>query len=109
MGIFFLTDPLQIRGKDKNEQPHVERQVTSLPDQSDVIMLCHISAYSGTSESFWSKNAVFKDEKDKCEDWIEEFVPQITVCHHSEGLMMPNGDTRHMLLYPTLTTHGGIL
>ena len=30
----------------KNEQRHVERQVTSLLCQSDVIMLCPISAHS---------------------------------------------------------------
>ena len=27
----------------------------------------------------------------------------ITVCHHSASLVMPNGDPRYGLLYPTLT------
>ena len=37
------------RGKDKIEQPHVERQATLLSRCSDVIMLCHISAYLAPS------------------------------------------------------------
>ena len=27
----------------------------------------------------------------------------ITVCHHSASLVMPNGDPRHGVFYPTLT------
>ena len=75
MGIFFLSYPVQTCGNDKtNKQLHIERQVTSLSDQSDIIMLGHISAYSGTSDHthllflsiFWYKNAVLNDEQAKC-------------------------------------------
>ena len=38
----------------------------SLLCQSDVVMFCHISAYSRTSASlFWNTNAVFNGEQEK--------------------------------------------
>ena len=57
---FFLTN-----GEIKAKQSHVGRQVTSLLCLRDVIMLCCISAYSGTSgvPLLYYKDAVFDGRK----------------------------------------------
>ena len=34
---------------------------------------------------------------------VEKKLLQITVCHHSANLVMPNGDPRNRFFYPTLT------
>ena len=54
-------------GKIKIKQPQVRGQVMSLMYLSDIIMLCHVSVYSGTFGNlfFEYKNAVLSGEQKK--------------------------------------------
>ena len=74
----------------------------------DVIILCYISAYSGTSRIlFKHENVVFSGKQEKGSiihvEWDRKISLKITICHHSASLMMPNGDPPDKFVYPTLT------
>ena len=63
---FYPTYPKRLK---KNERPHDERHVTSLSSLSDVIMLCHVSVFSGT---YW--DILYIKILYWYEEWIEKSV-----------------------------------